>query len=147
MQNYLYVLQKCFHVHFLRPFSRNLRKELTKMPKVFFHDLGFRNTLLNQYLQIDQRIDKGMLVENYGYIRLRTLYGNDDLRYWRTADGAEVDFVVTSGQGQGEAVEIKFDETSYNPSKQRKFIENYPEYVLRLRAFQATSNTTSLMAL
>jgi predicted AAA+ superfamily ATPase len=147
MQNYLYVLQKCFHVQFLRPFSRNLRKELTKMPKVFFHDLGFRNTLLNQYLQVFQRIDKGMLIENYAFIRLRTLYGNEDLRFWRTADGAEVDFVVTSGQIQGEAIEIKFEETSYNPSKYRKFQENYPEYVLSIRAFRASSNRNSLIAL
>jgi predicted AAA+ superfamily ATPase len=147
MQNYLYVLQKCFHVQFLRPFSRNLRKELTKMPKVFFHDLGFRNTLLNQYLQVFQRIDKGMLIENYAFIRLRTLYGNEDLRFWRTADGAEVDFVVTSGQDQGEAIEIKFEETSYNPSKYRKFQENYPEYVLNLRAFRASSNRNDLMVL
>jgi predicted AAA+ superfamily ATPase len=60
------------------------RKELTKMPKVFLHDPGFRNTLLNPYLPIDQRLDKGMLIENYAYIRLRSLHGNDDLRFWRT---------------------------------------------------------------
>jgi predicted AAA+ superfamily ATPase len=88
-----------------------------------------------------------MLIENYAFIRLRTLYGNEDLRFWRTADGAEVDFVVTSGQDQGEAIEIKFEETSYNPSKYRKFQENYPEYVLNLRAFRASSNRNDLMVL
>jgi predicted AAA+ superfamily ATPase len=117
------------------------------MPKVFFHDLGFRNTLLHQYLPVFQRIDKGMLIENYAFIRLRTFHGNYDLRFWRTADGAEVDFIVTSGQGKGEAIEIKFEETSYNPSKYKKFLQNYPEYVLRLRAFQASSNRNDLMAL
>jgi predicted AAA+ superfamily ATPase len=147
IENYLYVLQKCFHIHLLRPFYTNLRKELTKMPKVFFHDPGFRNTLLNQYLPIDQRLDKGMLIENYAYIRLRTLHGNDDLRFWRTADGAEVDFVFKSGQGKGEALEIKFEETSFNPSKYRKFSENYPDYGLHLRAFRAASNRTSLITL
>jgi len=147
IENYLYVLQKCFHIQLLRPFYNNLRKELTKMPKVFFHDLGFRNTLLNQYLPIDQRLDKGMLTENYAYIRLRTLHGNDDLRFWRTTDGSEVDFVITSGQGKGEAVEIKYEETGYNPSKYRKFCENYPDYVLNLRAFRSSANQTSLIAL
>jgi uncharacterized protein len=147
IENYLYVLQKCFHIQLLRPFYNNLRKELTKMPKVFFHDPGFRNTLLNQYLPIDQRLDKGMLIENYAYIRLRTLHGNDDLRFWRTTDGSEVDFVFTSGQGKSEAIEIKFEETSYNPTKYRKFRENYPDYVLYLRAFNSSTNQTSLIAL
>lgn len=147
IENYLYVLQKCFHIQLLRPFYNNLRKELTKMPKVFFHDLGFRNALLNQYLPIDQRLDKGMLTENYAYIRLRTLHGNDDLRFWRTTDGSEVDFVITSGQGKGEAIEIKFEETGYNPTKYRKFRESYPGYVLNLRAFRSSANKTSLIAL
>ena len=147
IENYLYVLQKCFHIQLLRPFYNNLRKELTKMPKVFFHDPGFRNAMLNQYLPIDQRVDKGMLIENYAYIRLRTLHGNDDLRFWRTTDGSEVDFIFTSGQGKGEAIEIKFDETSYNPSKYRKFHQNYPDYVLYIRAFRASGNKTSLIAL
>jgi hypothetical protein len=147
IENYLYVLQKCFHIQLLRPFYSNLRKELTKMPKVFFHDLGFRNAMLNQYLPIDQRLDKGMLAENYAYIRLRTLHGNDDLRFWRTTDGSEVDFVFTSGQGKGQAIEIKFEETSYNPSKYRKFHEHYPDYMLNLRAFRSSENQTSLIAL
>lgn len=147
IENYLYVLQKCFHIHLLRPFYNNLRKELIKMPKVFFHDPGFRNAALNQFSPIDQRIDKGMVAENYAYIRLLTLHGNDNLRFWRTADGQEVDFIVTHGQGIGEAIEIKFDETGYNPSKYKRFRENYPGYPLSLRAFRASSNKTSLMAL
>lgn len=147
IENYLYVLQKCFHIHLLRPFYNNIRKELIKMPKVFFHDLGFRNAALNQFSPIDQRIDKGMVVENYAYIRLRTLYGNDNLRFWRTADGHEVDFIITHGQPTGEAIEIKFDETSYNRSKYKRFLENYPGYPLSLRAFRSLTNPTSLIAL
>ena len=147
LENYLYTLQKCFHIQLLRPFYNNLRKELTKMPKVFFHDPGFRNTLLNQFLPVDQRVDKGMLIENYAYIRLRTHHGNDDLRFWRTTDGCEVDFILTSGQGTGEAIEIKFEETSYNPSKYRKFRDTYPDYTLNLRAFRSSTNQTSLIAM
>ena len=117
------------------------------MPKVFFHDPGFRNTLLNQFLPVEQRLDKGMLIENYAYIRLRTLHGNDNLRFWRTTDGNEVDFVFTSGPGKGEALEIKFEETSYNPSKYKKFRDNYPDYTLNLRAFRSSTNQSSLIAL
>jgi len=94
VDNYLYVLQKCFHIQLIRPFFSNLRKEITKMPKVYFHDLGFRNALLNQYQPLAQRIDKGMLLENYAFIRLRNMFDNDTIKFWRTADGNEVDFVI-----------------------------------------------------
>ncbi len=147
IENYLYVLQKCFHIQLLRPFYNNLRKELTKMPKVFFHDPGFRNTMLHQYLQIDQRLDKGVLAENYAYIRLRAMYGNEGLRFWRTTDGSEVDFVFTTGQGNYEAIEVKFEETGYNLLKYRKFLDAYPDYALTLRAFHSSANRTSLIAL
>ena len=147
IENYLYVLQKCFHIQLLRPFYKNIRKELIKMPKVFFHDLGFRNTLLNQFLPIDQRLDKGMLIENYAYIRLRTLYGNNNLRFWRTTDGHEIDFIVTSWHKAGEAIEIKSDERDFNSSKYINFMNSYPNYDVKLRALRSSSNRDSLIAL
>jgi len=38
LSRYLFVLQKCFHIQLIKPFYQNLRKELTKMPKVYFND-------------------------------------------------------------------------------------------------------------
>ncbi len=147
IENYLYVLRKCYHIHLLRPFYMNLRKELIKMPKIYFHDLGFRNALLNQFHPIIQRIDKGMVIENYAFIRLRTTVGNEGLRYWRTSDGNEIDFIIIHGPGSGNAIEIKFDLESFHPVKYRKFMDTYPGYSLSCRAFQASSNSNSLIAL
>jgi len=48
VENYIQILRKTFHIHLVRPFFSNLKKELTKMPKVYFNDLGMRNILLNQ---------------------------------------------------------------------------------------------------
>ncbi len=81
------------------------------------------------------------------FLLFRTLHGTDDLRFWRTTDGSEVDFIIPSGPGNGSAIEVKFEETGYNPSKYRKFRENYPGYPLRLRAFRSSENQTSLIAL
>ncbi|MBP6978425.1 MAG: ATP-binding protein [Bacteroidales bacterium] len=147
IENYLYVLQKCYHIHLLRPFYMNLRKELIKMPKIYFHDLGLRNALLNQFHPIIQRIDKGMVIENYAFIRLRTIVGNELLRYWRTSDGNEIDFIITRGPGSGNAIEIKFDIENFNPLKYRKFRETYPGYSLSCRAFRASGNNNSIIAL
>jgi hypothetical protein len=37
---YLFVLENCFHIELVKPFYSNLRKELTRMPKVYFKDSG-----------------------------------------------------------------------------------------------------------
>lgn len=147
VENYLYILQKCFHIHLLRPFYKNLRKELIKMPKVYFNDLGLRNALLNQFLPIFQRLDKGMVLENYAYIRLRTLYGNDLLHYWRTSDGNEIDFIIAHGPDRGNAIEIKYDAETFNPAKYKKFQDSYPRYSLSCRAFHASDNSNALIKL
>ena len=51
------------------------------MPKVYFNDLGFRNSLLKLYGSVDFRPDKGALIENDALLRLRqfclnTLFSN-----------------------------------------------------------------------
>ena len=147
VNNYLYTLQKCFHIGLLKPFYKNLRKELTKMPKVYFNDLGFRNSLLKLYGSVDLRPDKGALIENYAFIRLRQLHGNDAIHYWRTADGKEIDFIISKEYNQGEALEIKFDEASFAASKYNRFTNAYPAYSLSCRAFKADSRQASLLAL
>jgi predicted AAA+ superfamily ATPase len=40
VERYIYVMRKSFHIASIRPFfEKNIRKELTKMPKVYFLDL------------------------------------------------------------------------------------------------------------
>ncbi|OGQ50108.1 MAG: AAA family ATPase, partial [Deltaproteobacteria bacterium RIFCSPLOWO2_02_FULL_47_10] len=42
-ERYMDLLEKSFVIFRLKGFSRNLRKEVTKMDKIFFYDLGIRN--------------------------------------------------------------------------------------------------------
>lgn len=147
VENYLYVLRKCFHVHLINPFYGNIRKELTKMPKVYFQDLGFRNIIMNLFASLDQRPDKGSVIENYAFIRLREQFGADNIRYWRTADGNEIDFIITETLGKGKAIEIKFDEGNFIPSRYSKFTAGYPGYQLHHRSLQSKDNRGSIIAL
>jgi predicted AAA+ superfamily ATPase len=132
VERHLYVLQKCFHIALLRPFFANLTKELVKMPKVYFQDLGLRNALLNNFSPFPLRPDKGALLENLGFLYLHRLYGPDRLHYWRTADGHEVDFVVQEQFDRGFAWEMKSDASAEIPAKYQKFVRTYPDYPLRL---------------
>ena len=131
VENYLYVLQKCFHITLVKPFYNNLRKELTKMPKVYIHDLGLRNILINYFAPIEQRSDKGLILENFCFRVLSENYEQDQIKYWRTADGNEVDFIIETQFLKGFAVEVKFNEQEAKTSKFKKFIATYPNFPLQ----------------
>ncbi|PJB15817.1 MAG: AAA family ATPase [Flavobacteriales bacterium CG_4_9_14_3_um_filter_32_8] len=130
VEHYVYILEKCFHVDLLKPFYRNLRKELTKMPKVYFNDLGLRNSILGRFENPINRIDKGALLENFIYNQLRIKHDSYLLKYWRTADGNEVDFVVEESFDNGYALEVKWDKSQFKPKKYKKFVSSYPNFPL-----------------
>ncbi|MGL2994076.1 ATP-binding protein [Flavobacterium sp. TSSA_36] len=130
VENYLYVLQKCFHITVVKPFYNNLRKELTKMPKVYLNDLGLRNVLINYFSPIAQRADKGIVLENLSFRLLTERFDQDQIKYWRTADGNEVDFVIETSYLKGIAIEVKFSEHEVKQSKYNKFCQNYPDFPL-----------------
>lgn len=124
--NYLNILQKCFHIALIRPFYRNIRNEIVKMPKVFFLDTGLRNCLMNNFLPLSGRTDKGELWENTFFRMLYDKYGTDPIHFWRTASGNEVDFVL-SDTGKYKAFEVKYDQNQVRVSKYKLFKEAYPE--------------------
>jgi uncharacterized protein len=130
IEKYLFVLQKCFHIQLLKPFHTNIRKEIVKMPKVYFEDLGLRNVLINYFTNIEHRIDKGELLENYVYRKLANNNGKEALKFWRTADGTEVDFIIEEHFENGKAVEVKFNKEEAKINKYKKFAETYPNYPL-----------------
>ncbi|HET8829821.1 MAG TPA: ATP-binding protein [Pelobium sp.] len=124
--SYLYVMQKCFHIALVKPFFKNLRKELVKMPKAYLLDSGLRNCLINNFQPIATRLDKGELWECVNYKLLAEKHSFDDIKFWRTADGNEVDFVLPESESPY-AIEVKFDELQAKVSKYQKFLEGYPE--------------------
>lgn len=130
VDQYLYILQKCYHIQLLRPFYRNVRKELTKMPKVYFNDLGLRNAFLNRFGEVNDRSDKGELLENFYFLQFRQNYSIDQIKFWRTADKQEVDFIIEESFGEGQAFELKWNKAAFKPSKYKKFREHYPTFPL-----------------
>ena len=62
---YLDVLEKSFVLYNLRGYSRNLRKEIIKKGKYYFHDNGVRNSIIASFNSLEQRDDVGALWENF----------------------------------------------------------------------------------
>ncbi|MBC8316242.1 MAG: ATP-binding protein [Bacteroidales bacterium] len=137
---YLYVLQKCFHIDLIKPFFTNLRKELTKMPKIYFNDSGLRNIALNRFYKFENREDRGKLLENYVFSRLRDLYNADSIRFWRTTDQKEIDFVITTTFDKGKAYEVKMNCQGVKPVAFKKFLEQYSGYSLDIISYNIHQN-------
>lgn len=119
IENYLYVLQKSFHTVMIRPFHANVRKELTKMPKLYFADMGMRNYLVNDFTDFRLRNDRGAFLENLCFRQLSNHVASDDIFFWRTQDKTELDFVVTGKYG----FEVKSNPETFSPSTYAGFRE------------------------
>lgn len=110
-KKYLWLLKKTFIIDEVRPFYKNLRKELTKRPVFYFNDLGMRNYILNRLDLRNLEIEGGFLFQNLVYFKLKDIVSleSSKINYWRTLDGAEVDFVINSGSGVW-PIEVKYSD-------------------------------------
>ena len=82
----------------VRPFFRNPEKEILKSPKIYFIDLGLRNTAVKNFNNFETRQDKGQLLENFVLLKVLKEAGRlDKINFWRTKTKAEMDFVVQRG--------------------------------------------------
>jgi len=126
VDKYLAVMQKSFHIFLTRPFYKNIRKELTKMPKVYFGDLGMRNFFKNNFNNFYDRDDRGQLLENGVFRQFLNQHDTEDIKFWRTRDKKEVDFVIEEKR----AFEVKTKSSNYNDEKYKLFLASYPQISL-----------------
>ena len=131
VENYLRVMQKSYHLTLIKPFFKNIKKELTKMPKVYFYDLGLRNYLSNNFNLIYDRSDRGQILENIVFLKFLNHHKREGINFWRTQAKNEVDFIVNREQ----AFEVKFNSKNFQESKYAKFKKQYPEMNLRLISY------------
>ena len=118
LKEYLDILEKVFLVKKIVPFFTNKRVELVKNPEVFFCDFGLRNVIINNFLKLEDRGDSGAMLENFVF---RELVDND-LKYYRTKNGAEVDFILNDTT----PIEVKSNLSDFKISKSyHYFLENY----------------------
>jgi len=128
VDSYIYLLEQSFVICTLRSFSRNPRKELGKKYKVYFYDLGIRNSLIQNYNPVDLRTDIGALWENFCVIE-RIKHNNINKRYvnkyfWRTYAGQEIDY-IEEHSGQLDGYEFKWGKETRKYTPPKKFIETY----------------------
>jgi uncharacterized protein len=99
VKNYLAYAEKTFVVKRVTPYHRNIRKEISKSPVLYFNDLGLRNFSSGQFGRHTMFSDMGFLFQNLVYRLLieKTKDNDCTLHFWRTKDRAEVDFIIDKG--------------------------------------------------
>lgn len=128
VERYLDLLEKAFVVTRLQGFSRNLRKEITKNSRYYFHDVGIRNALINNFNPIQLRDDVGLLWENY--LVMERLKKREYLQisannyFWRTYTKQEIDLVEERG-GALHGFEMKWGKG--RDRSPREWAAAYPE--------------------
>lgn len=128
ISRYLALLEQSFIIFRLSSFSRNLRNEIAKGNKIYFHDTGIRNALLSNYAPLELRTDKGGLWENFIISeRLKHNFNNglhSNAYFWRTKAQKEIDF-LEEHNGKLTGFEIKYSSKAKIPSF-RIFLDAYP---------------------
>ena len=95
-EEYLYLLEQMYIIKLIDPYFVNKRKVIGKMKKIYFCDLGLRNMIEKNFEDTTFRLDSGAIFENNIMLSLWRNKGvGGDLQFYRTADGTEVDFVLS----------------------------------------------------
>jgi hypothetical protein len=92
ISNMIEILEKTFILKRLTPYYSNKIKELIKSPKIYFQDLGFKNSLINNFNTLDLKQDKGQIYENF---ILNTIIREEitNINFWNLKNEYELDFV------------------------------------------------------
>jgi len=100
IEKYLTILEQTHIIKRALPYFKNKRKEITKMPKIYFTDLGLVNMISANFGDLQTRSNLGAIIENYCFNQLQYFVSvSDQVFFWRTLEGAEVDFVWQRDDG------------------------------------------------
>ena len=131
VENYFNILEDLLIAYRVPVFSKRAKRRIIAHPKFYFFDVGVYRTLRPMGPLDSPEEIQGAAVETLFFQELNAL--NDSLGlgykiyYWRTADGAEVDFILYGEKGL-KAFEIK--RTGKTQSAMltglRAFLKDYP---------------------
>lgn len=134
INKYIDLLEKSYVIFSLRSFSKNQRNELKKSKKIYFYDLGIRNSVIKNFNPLNLRNDVGPLWENFLIIErmklnnINNIYSNS--YFWRTVQNQEVDYIEVK-KGRIDAFEIKWNPIAKSKSN-TTFRNLYPNSEIKI---------------
>ncbi|MBU2579190.1 ATP-binding protein [Patescibacteria group bacterium] len=129
LKKYLEILVGTYIIDLVTPYFKNIRSEISKMPKVYILDIGIRNYLLRSY---QTNLDgQGEIIENFVYNTLLNQYAKEYIHFYRTAGGAEIDFVIEDKNNKLMLCEVKYKNKVNVPVAMKNFEERYAGIVAK----------------
>jgi uncharacterized protein len=132
VERYIHLLEQAFVIYRLRSYSTNPRKEISRGFKVYFYDLGVRNSIIGDFTLLENRSDAGALWENF-CINERMKKNSSEQSFvqayfWRTYSQSEVDYVEVDNT-QLSAFEYKLHNRKQQKKVSAAFIAQYQPMV------------------
>jgi len=123
VEKYINLLIQAYIIFELPAFSRNVRNEIRKGRKIYFHDNGIRNAVIGNFQPLENRTDIGPLWENYLVSERQKLWANHATaparHFWRTTQQQEIDYIEAAADSLA-AFEFK-----WNAHARAKFPKTY----------------------
>lgn len=118
---YVRLLEQAFIIFRLPPLGKNKRKEVTRLNKIYFYDLGLRNSIIQNLNSFQNRTDVGNLFENFFIVEMIKKISNEKklgkFYFWRTKLGSEIDLVFEKGEDPLVGFECKWKKEKMYPPK------------------------------
>lgn len=121
IEKYLFILENTYIIKLVHPYSRNIRSELFKTPKIYFYDTGLAQML---WLKSLPKEIVGHIFETSIFSELVKKYGHNNIHYWRTMDKKEIDFILEI-KNDLLPIEAKVNFGQFNKTAVNYFISHY----------------------
>ncbi|OGX33614.1 MAG: hypothetical protein A2787_00505 [Omnitrophica WOR_2 bacterium RIFCSPHIGHO2_01_FULL_48_9] len=108
VRRYLDILTGVFMVRQIQPWYANIKKRQVKAPKIYIRDTGVLNSLLGLKTEAEVLRHPSCGASWEGYVIEEVIHSvePDDVYFWATHQGAEIDLVFTKG-GRMYGIEVK----------------------------------------
>lgn len=125
VRKYLDILTGVFMVRQIQPWFANIKKRQVKSPKVFIRDSGILHALLGIEKEEDilSHPNCGSSWEGHVIEQICRHHGSDEVYYWATHQGAELDLIILKG-GKKYGIEIKRSEAPVLTPSMRVALED-----------------------
>lgn len=121
IEKYLFIMENTYILKLVKPYSKNIRNELFRQPKIFFYDSGLAQML---WLRQFQKEIIGNVFETAIFAELAKQFGQSEIYFWRTKDKKEIDFIVRI-KNKILPIEVKLNFNKFKAASINYFNEKY----------------------
>jgi predicted AAA+ superfamily ATPase len=96
VKNHIDLMESTYMLYVVQPYTSNMGKRLVKAPKIYVADAGIAASLLGikSFQELSGHPSFGAIWEQIVLSNIKGMFPEAEVFYYRTTNGAEIDFVV-----------------------------------------------------